>query len=485
MHGVTLQFPNERLVLVRLLSYSSACAPATQAENSRSIPLMHHPTARKPWYRILYIQVLIAVLLGIVVGYVNPGLGKNLRPLGDGFINLVKMIIAPIIFCTVVHGIASMSDLKKLGRVGIKALFYFEVVSTFALFIGLLVVNTLHPGAGFNIDPKSLNAAQVQQSQTFVQKAHSLDPVEFLLNIIPSSFFNAFATGDILQVLLVAILSGFAISFMGARGRPILTAVDMVANVFFGIMRIVVKVAPVGAFGAMAFTVGSQGLGALKNLGYLMFCFYLTAGLFVVIVLGAIAAFNGFSIFRYLNYIKEELLLVLGTSSSETALPGMLQKMQRLGCSPSTVGLVIPTGYSFNLDGTNIYMTMAAVFLAQATNTHLELGQQLVLLVVAMLSSKGATGVTGAGFITLAATLSVVPSVPIESLAILVGIDRFMSECRALTNLVGNGVATIVVSRWEKELDKDVLNSNLRNPKSVVDLAPEESAEQTPAPHAA
>jgi aerobic C4-dicarboxylate transport protein len=246
-----------------------------------------------------------------------------------------------------------------------------------------------------------------------------------------------------------------------------------------------VKVAPVGAFGAMAFTVGSQGLGALKNLGYLMFCFYLTAALFVVIVLGAIAAFNGFSIFRYLNYIKEELLLVLGTSSSETALPGMLQKMQRLGCPPSTVGLVIPTGYSFNLDGTNIYMTMAAVFLAQATNTHLELGQQLVLLVVAMLSSKGATGVTGAGFITLAATLSVVPSVPIESLAILVGIDRFMSECRALTNLVGNGVATIVVSRWEKELDKDVLNSNLRNPKSVVDLAPEEPAEQAPAPHAA
>jgi aerobic C4-dicarboxylate transport protein len=422
---------------------------------------MHNTTDRKPWYRILYIQVLIAVFLGIVVGYVNPGLGKSLKPLGDGFISLVKMIIAPIIFCTVVHGIASMSDLKKLGRVGMKALLYFEVVSTFALFIGLIVVNALHPGAGFNVDPKSLNPSALQQSQTFAQKAHSLDP---------------FASGDILQVLLVAILSGFAISFMGSRGTPILTAVDMAANIFFGIMRILVKAAPVGAFGAMAFTVGSQGLGALKNLGYLMFCFYLTAGLFVVIVLGSIAAFNGFSIFRYLNYIKEELLLVLGTSSSETALPGMLQKMQRLGCSASTVGLVIPTGYSFNLDGTNIYMTMAAVFLAQATNTHLELGQQLVILVVAMLSSKGATGVTGAGFITLAATLSVVPSVPIESLAILVGIDRFMSECRALTNLVGNGVATIVVSRWEKELDKDVLNANLRNPKSVVDLAEEEVA---------
>jgi aerobic C4-dicarboxylate transport protein len=446
---------------------------------------MHNPTDRKPWYRVLYLQVLLAVFVGIVVGYLNPGLGKSLKPLGDGFINLVKMIIAPIIFCTVVHGIASMSDLKKLGRVGIKALLYFEIVSTLALFIGLIVVNTLRPGAGFNVDPKSLNPTALQQSQTFAQKAHSLDPVEFLLNIIPSSFFNAFASGDILQVLLVAILSGFAISFMGARGGPILIAIDMGANIFFGIMRIVVKVAPVGAFGAMAFTVGSQGLGALKNLGYLMFCFYLTAGLFIVIVLGSIAAFNGFSIFRYLNYIKEEILLVLGTSSSETALPGMLQKMQRVGCPASTVGLVIPTGYSFNLDGTNIYMTMAAVFLAQATNTHLELGQQLVLLVVAMLSSKGATGVTGAGFITLAATLSVVPSVPIESLAILVGIDRFMSECRAITNLVGNGVATIVVSRWEKELDKDVLNQNLRNPKSVVDLTEEEGEDPAPAAHPA
>jgi aerobic C4-dicarboxylate transport protein len=446
---------------------------------------MQNPSARKPWYRILYVQVLIAVVLGIVVGNVNPGLGKSLKPLGDGFINLVKMIIAPIIFCTVVHGIASMSDLKKLGRVGIKALFYFEVVSTLALFIGLIVVKVLHTGAGFNVDPKSLNPTQVQQSQTFAQKAHSLDPVEFLMNVIPSSFFNAFVSGDILQVLLVAILSGFAISFMGARGSPILTVIDMTANVFFGIMRIVVKVAPIGAFGAMAFTVGSQGIGALKNLGYLMFCFYLTAGLFVVLVLGSIAAFNGFSIFRYLNYIKEEIFLVLGTSSSETALPGMIQKMQRVGCSASTVGLVIPTGYSFNLDGTNIYMTMAAMFLAQATNTHLEIGQQLVILVVAMLSSKGATGVTGAGFITLAATLSVVPSVPIESLAILVGIDRFMSECRAITNLIGNGLATIVVSRWEKELDKETLNANLRKPKSLVDLAPEESAEQTPAPHAA
>jgi aerobic C4-dicarboxylate transport protein len=443
---------------------------------------MQISSSRRPWYRILYVQVLIAVFIGIVVGYVNPDLGKNLKPLGDGFVNLVKMIIAPIIFCTVVHGIASMSDIKKLGRVGLKAIVYFEIVSTLALFIGLIVVNTLQPGAGFNVDPKSLRGTALQQSQSFVQKAHSLNPVEFLLNIIPSSFFNSLASGDILQVLLVAILSGFAISFMGEQGLPILRAVDLAANVFFGVMRIIVKVAPIGAFGAMAFTVGSQGLGALKNLGYLMVCFYVTAGLFVIVVLGAIASFNGFSILRYLSYIKEELLLVLGTSSSEAALPGMLRKMRALGCSSSTVGLVIPTGYSFNLDGTNIYMTMASVFLAQATNTHLDLGQQLTILVVAMLSSKGATGVTGAGFITLAATLSVIPSVPIESLAIVLGIDRFMSECRALTNLIGNGVATIVVSRWENELSKEELRSNLLISKSMADQL--EHVVATPAPAA-
>ena len=422
---------------------------------------MISPT-RKPWYKTLYIQVLAAVLIGIIVGYLNPDLGKNLKPLGDGFVNLVKMIIAPIIFCTVAHGIASMTDLKKFGRVGIKALVYFEIVSTLALLIGLIVVNTLHPGVGLNIDPKLLDSAETKQTQGFAEQAHSLNPTKFLLNIIPSSFFNAFVSSDILQVLFIAILSGFAISFMGDAGTPILRAVDKAAKMFFGIMRIIVNVAPIGAFGAMAFTVGSQGIGALKSLGFLMLCFYLTAFLFVVIVLGAIAAFNGFSIFQYLNYIKKELLLVLGTSSSETALPGMLSKMQQLGCSASTVGLVIPTGYSFNLDGTNIYMTMAAGFLAQATNTPLDIRQQLVILAVAILSSKGATGVTGAGFITLAATLSVVPSIPVESLAVLVGIDRFMSECRALTNLAGNGVATIVVSRWEKELTKETLNANLR-----------------------
>jgi len=442
---------------------------------------MQSTVSRKPWYRILYVQVLIAVFIGIVVGNQFPDLGKSLKPLGDGFVNLVKMIIAPVIFCTVVHGIASMTDLKKLGRVGIKALVYFEVVSTMALIIGLIVVNTLQPGAGFNVDVKSLDVAHVQQSQSFAQKAHSLNPTEFLMNIIPASFFNAFATGDILQVLLVAILSGFAISAMGARGAPILHAIDLGANVFFGIMRNVVKLAPIGAFGAMAFTVGSQGLRALENLGFLMLGFYITAFLFVVVVLGAIAAFNGFSIFRFINYIKEELLLVLGTSSSEAALPGMLQKMQQLGCSASTVGLVIPTGYSFNLDGTNIYMSMAAIFLAQATNTHLDLGQQIVLLAVAMLSSKGATGVTGAGFITLAATLAAVPSIPVSSLAILVGIDRFMSECRALTNLVGNGVATVVVSRWEKEVSKEELNKNMSQSKSMADLEAEEPAAQEPA----
>jgi aerobic C4-dicarboxylate transport protein len=440
---------------------------------------MQSVSPKKAWYRILYVQVLIAVFVGIIVGNQFPDLGKSLKPLGDGFVNLVKMIIAPVIFCTVVHGIASMTDLKKLGRVGVKALVYFEAVSTLALVIGLIVVNTLQPGAGFNVDPKSLDVAHVKESQSFAQKAHSLNPTDFLLNIIPSSFFGAFATGDILQVLLAAILSGFAISALGARGTAVLAAIDLATNVFFGIMRIVVRFAPIGAFGAMAFTVGSQGLGALKNLGYLMFCFYLTALLFVIIVLGALAAINGFSIFRFISYIKEELLLVLGTSSSEAALPGMLQKMQQLGCSASTVGLVIPTGYSFNLDGTNIYMSMAAIFLAQATNTHLDLGQQMVILAVAMLSSKGATGVTGAGFITLAATLAAVPSVPLESLAILVGIDRFMSECRALTNIVGNGVATVIISRWENELSKETLNANLLRPKSMAEFAIEEPAPAT------
>jgi aerobic C4-dicarboxylate transport protein len=423
----------------------------------------------KSWYRILYVQVLIAVFIGILIGHFFPEFGKSLKPLGDAFIKLVRMIIAPIIFCTVVHGIASMSDLKKLGRIGGKTLLYFEVVSTFALAIGLLVVNVLKPGAGFNIDPATLDPSI---GQGYAQAAHGQSLVEFFLNIIPKSFFDAFATGDLLQILLVSVLTAFAISLMGEHGRPILHVVDTGAQIFFGIMRIIVKVAPLAALGAMGFTVGSYGLGALNRLLELMLGFYICAGIFVVVVLGAIAWAAGFSIFRYLNYIKEEILLVLGTSSSETALPGMLQKMRRVGCAESTVGLVIPTGYSFNLDGTNIYMTMAAVFLAQATNTPLDLRHQLSLLFVAMISSKGASGVTGAGFVTLAATLSAVPAVPIESLALLVGIDRFMSECRAITNLIGNGVATIVISRWEGEVTPAQLRENMRGPQSIADLTP-------------
>ena len=423
------------------------------------------PSPRKAWYGILYVQVLIAVALGIVIGYLFPDFGKSLKPLGDGFIKLIKLIIAPIIFCTVVHGIASMRDLKKLGRIGIKTVVYFEVVSTIALIIGLVVVNHLRPGDGFNIDPRTLDPSI---GRTYASNAHGLSTVEFLLNIIPTTFFGAFATGDLLQVLFVAGLTAAAIALMGEYGQPLLRGIEYVSEVFFSIMRIIVRVAPIGALGAMAFTVGSYGLDALNRLFALMVSFYVTSGLFVLVVLGAIAWYNGFSIIRYLGYIKEELLLTIGTSSSETALPGMIEKMRRLGCADATVGLVIPTGYSFNLDGTNIYMTMAAVFLAQATNTPLDLHHQITLLLVAMVSSKGASGVTGAGFVTLAATLAVVPSVPIESLALLVGIDRFMSECRAVTNLIGNGVATVVISRWEKEVSKETLRANLGQPPAVA-----------------
>jgi aerobic C4-dicarboxylate transport protein len=405
------------------------------------------------------LQVLLAVVIGIAIGGLFPDAGKALKPLGDGFIKLVKMMIAPIIFCTVVHGVASMSDMRKLGRVGVKTLIYFEVVSTLALVIGLIVVNVFKPGAGFNIDPKTLDP---QIGQAYAQKAHSMDLVSFFLNIIPNTLFDAFVSGDLLQVLLVSGLTAFAITFMRERRGPVLNVIDTASLIFFGIMRIVVRLAPLGALGAMAFTVGSYGLDSLKSLMKLMAGFYATSALFVFVVLGSIAAASGFSILRFLAYIKEELLLVLGTSSSETALPGMIQKLRRLGCADATVGLVIPTGYSFNLDGTNIYMAMAAVFLAQATNTPLDLRDQLTLLLVAMISSKGSSGVTGAGFVTLAATLAVVPKVPIASLALLVGIDRFMSECRAITNLIGNGVATVVISRWERELASETLNANLQ-----------------------
>ena len=410
---------------------------------------MTPPPVRQPWYRILYLQVLIGVALGIGIGWRYPAFGVSLEPLGTGFIKLIKMMIAPIIFCTVVHGIASMSDLKRLGRVGIKTLLYFEVVSTLALVIGLVVVNVLQPGAGFHYSP---SASDLATAETFTSKAQSLSTVAFLLHIIPSTFFDAFGSGDLLQVLLVSTLIGLAISFMGERGAPVLRAIHFSSEIFFNVLRMLVRLAPLGAFGAMAFTVGKYGFGSLSNLLQLMAGFYATAIVVVLVVLGSIARVAGFSILRFLAYIKDELLLVLGTSSSETALPGMIHKMRRLGCAESTVGLVIPTGYSFNLDGTNIYMSMAAIFLAQATNTPLDLRDQLGLLLVAMISSKGASGVTGAGFVTLAATLAVVPGIPIASLALLVGIDRFMSECRAITNLIGNGVATVVISRWEKEI---------------------------------
>jgi aerobic C4-dicarboxylate transport protein len=417
------------------------------------------PPARERWFRVLYLQVLLAVVLGIVIGVCFPEFGKSLKPLGDGFIKLVKMMIAPIIFCTVVHGLASVGDMRRLGRVGIKTLLYFEVVSTLALAIGLTVASLLKPGAGFNLDATALDP---QLGKTYAQKAHSLDAVSFVLDIIPNTLFDAFVSGDLLQVLLVSGLTAFAIGLLGERRQAVLRVIDDASAIFFGIMRIVVRLAPIGALGAMAFTVASYGLGALNRLAALMAGFYITAALFIFAVLGTITAASGFSIFRFLAYIKEEILLVLGTSSSETALPGLIQKMRRLGCVDSTVGLVIPTGYSFNLDGTNIYMTMATLFLAQATNTPLTLREQLALLLVAMVSSKGASGVTGAGFVTLAATLAVVPKVPVASLALLVGIDRFMSECRAITNLIGNGVATVVISRWEREVSAETLNASLR-----------------------
>jgi aerobic C4-dicarboxylate transport protein len=419
---------------------------------------------RGPWYSILYVQVIVAILAGVAVGHFFPSTGVALKPLGDAFIALIRMMIAPVIFCTVVHGIASMSDLRKVGRVGAKALLYFEVVSTIALALGLLVGEIVQPGSGFNIDPATLDAKSVS---TYVARAKDEGIVAHLMAIIPDSYFGALARGDLLQVLLVSILSGFAIANLGTLGESISKAIESAARVFFGIIRIIVRVAPIGAFGAMAFTIGAYGVGALWNLFQLIATFYLTSLLFVILVLGGIARVTGFSIFRFIAYIKDELLIVLGTSSSETVLPHMLQKMERLGASRSVVGLVIPTGYSFNLDGTNIYMTLSTLFLAQATNTPLTLPQELEILLIAMLTSKGASGVTGAGFVTLAATLAIIPDIPIQSLALLVGIDKFMSECRALTNLIGNGVATLVISRWEGELDVDKLHEAMAHPVAL------------------
>jgi aerobic C4-dicarboxylate transport protein len=422
------------------------------------------PKQARPWYTVLYIQVLIAIAIGVLVGYFYPKTGTALKPLGDAFIALIRMMIAPVIFCTVVHGIASMSDLAKVSRVGLKALLYFEIVSTVALGIGLLVGEIVKPGQGFNIDPSALDPHAVAG---YVTRAKEEGVVAHLLAIIPNTFVDAFAKGDLLQVLLIAMLSGIAVARLGKVGQRVNSAIDAAGKVFFRIIGIIVKLAPLGAFGAMAFTIGAYGLGSLRNLAELIATFYLSSILFVVIVLGAVARVTGFSILRFIGYIKDELLIVLGTSSSETVLPRMIQKMQRLGASSSVVGLVIPLGYSFNLDGTNIYMTLATLFLAQATNTPLTFGQEMTVLLVAMLTSKGASGVTGAGFVTLAATLTIIPDIPIQALAILVGIDKFMSECRALTNLIGNGVATVVISRWEGELDRDQLNAAMAHP---VDL---------------
>lgn len=407
---------------------------------------------RKPFYKILYVQVLFAIAVGILLGHFWPQTGVEMKPLGDAFIKLIKMIIGPIIFCTVVSGIAGMRDMKKVGRVGGKALLYFEIVSTFALLIGLVASHVLKPGVGFNIDPATLDTKSISQ---YVSKAHGQSTVEFFMHIIPDTIFSAFANGDILQILLVSLFFGSALAVIGERARIVHDMVDQVSKVFFHIVHVITKVAPIGAFGAMAFTIGKYGLGSLIPLLKLIGTFYFTAIVFVLVVLGTVARLIGFSIIRFVAYIKEELLIVLGTSSSEAALPHLMEKMEKLGCSKSVVGLVVPTGYSFNLDGTNIYMTLAALFIAQATNVHLSLEEQILLLLVAMLSSKGAAGVTGAGFITLAATLSIVPSVPVAGMTLILGVDRFMSECRSLTNFVGNAVATVVVSVWEKGLDRE------------------------------
>ena len=422
-----------------------------------AVPAVGHGHDR-PWYRHLYVQVLIAIAIGIALGHFYPELGTQMKPLGDAFIKLIKMLIAPIIFCTVVHGIASMSDMRKVGRVGLKALIYFEVMTTLALIIGLLIVNLWQPGAGMNVDPATLDTKAIA---TYTAKAGEQSTVEFLMHIIPATVVGAFADGEILQVLFIAVLFAFALHWLGERGQPLLHIIDQTAHVFFGIVGMVMKVAPIGAFGAMAFTIGKYGVGTLLSLGSLMAGFYLTCLLFVFVVLGTVCRLCGFSIFKFIRYIKEELLIVLGTSSSESVLPRMLAKMENLGAEKSVVGLVIPTGYSFNLDGTCIYLTMAAVFLAQATNTDLTLGQELGLIGVLLLTSKGAAGVTGSGFIVLAATLASLGTVPVASIALILGVDRFMSEARALTNLIGNGVATLVVAKWEGALDEARMHRHL------------------------
>ncbi|QMV61643.1 dicarboxylate/amino acid:cation symporter [Pseudomonas berkeleyensis] len=413
---------------------------------------------RQPFYKMLYVQVLVAITIGILLGHFYPETGVALKPLGDGFVKLIKMVIAPIIFCTVVSGIAGMQDMKAVGKTGGYALLYFEIVSTVALIIGLIVVNVAQPGAGMHIDPSTLDASKIA---AYAQAGEAQSTIGFLLNVIPSTVVGAFANGDILQVLFFSVLFAFALQRMGDFGKPVLEFIDRIAHVMFGIINMIMKLAPIGAFGAMAFTIGQYGVGSLVQLGQLMICFYITCVFFVLVVLGGIARAHGFSVVRLIRYIREELMIVLGTSSSESALPRMLTKMEKLGAKKSVVGLVIPTGYSFNLDGTSIYLTMAAVFIAQATDTPMDIGHQITLLLVLLVASKGAAGVTGSGFIVLAATLSAVGHLPVAGLALILGIDRFMSEARALTNLIGNGVATIVVAKWCKELDEDTLQREL------------------------
>jgi aerobic C4-dicarboxylate transport protein len=427
------------------------------------------PPTNRPWYAHLYVQVLIAITAGVLLGHFAPETGEAMKPIGDAFIKLVKMIIAPVIFLTIVTGIAGMRDLAAVGRVAGKAFAYFLFFSTLALIVGLVVANVVQPGAGLNIDPSTLDASKVAD---YSAKAHESTLTGFLISIIPDTFLSALTAGNILQTLFVAILFGIGLAMIGERGERLLHGLNDVSLAVFKVVAILMKAAPIGAFGAMAFTIGRYGVGTLANLAALVGTFYLTSLLFVIVVLGVVARLCGFSIFRLIAYLKAELLLVLGTSSSESALPSLIEKMERAGCPKSVVGLVVPTGYSFNLDGTNIYMTLAALFIAQACNVELSLGQQLMLLGVAMLSSKGAAGVTGAGFITLAATLSIVPDVPVAGMALILGVDRFMSECRSLTNFIGNAVATIVVARWEGWLDHDQLAAALSGRAARVDQQP-------------
>ncbi len=443
---------------------------------------------KKPIYKSLYFQVIVAIIAGILVGHffpsgtqvINgvekyvPGWGELFYPLGQGFIKLIKMIIAPVIFCTVVSGIAGMESMKSVGKTGGVALLYFEIVSTIALLIGLLVINIWKPGVGMNVDPSKLDTSGISK---FVESGQQQSTVDFFMHIIPNTVVGAFAEGEILQVLLFALMFGFALHKLGDAGKPVLKFIDQISHVFFNIVNMIMKLAPIGAFGAMAYTIGKYGIGSLAQLAQLIICFYITCLLFIFLVLGTISRLCGFSILKMIRMIREELLIVLGTSSSESVLPRMLKKLEIAGCEKSVVGLVIPTGYSFNLDGTSIYLTMAAIFIAQATNTQLDLMHQVTLLGVLLISSKGAAGVTGSGFIVMAATLSAVGHIPVAGLALILGIDRFMSEARALTNLVGNSLATIVVAKWVGQLDQEKLNFALANPEEVDrQMAVEENA---------